>query len=372
MPKLSDTFLHLLGTALETPGNVLQTLTEMTPAGRSARAEYDLAKQQQDENLNESRQIQARQNINTLASLNASNNAQPPDFIGPHPQGSFQVPPNQASLVGITPGTTFEPVQQSVLSREPNAKTGQFANVVTPLDRGQTFKEVSKDPFDSASRMRLGEQTDQFNERRWERLGTAVNALTAGSRKALGAAATANMRSDRALETLSDPKATPQDLFNVVSDIQGIYKNGAPDEMSLKYGQYKNLWSDLANIGTYLSGNPAPAEVPKIQERLKRVVLGLKAVDNKVIDDNLGINKVIFRPLIKGDPGRWADLVSSVNQSTIGASQAPPLLGQGMGGAQPQASPMIGETIRVRNKQTGVTGSMPKATFNPSLYDPIQ
>lgn len=336
MAKLSDIFLHLLGGTLEGASGI-------TP---KVKADLDLRKS-----------VEARENLKTLSGINENYNAHDPGFVGPLIQGSLRPDPNTLTSLGVQPGTTFEPIPRTTVTPSLNPKTNTVTYSSRPLARGETLEK----PSNYLGSYRLGEQRDQFDERRWERLGNAVNALTAGSRKALGVAATANMRSDRALETLSDPKATPQDLFNVVADIQGIYKGGSPDEMSLKYGQYKNLWADLANIGTYLSGSPQPAEVPKVQQRLKQVVTSLKAVDNKVIDDNLGINKIIFRPLIKNDPNRWQDLVTAINQSTVGVSQTP-LLGGGSAPAAPQlGGPGAGGggsgqagTIRFRDSQGGM------------------
>lgn len=83
-------------------------------------------------------QREARANIQTLASLNEGTNALPPDFIGPHPQGSFQIPEDQARLIGLTPGMTYEPLNKSEIFPTRDINSGAIKTDTIPVPRGAT------------------------------------------------------------------------------------------------------------------------------------------------------------------------------------------------------------------------------------------
>lgn len=157
---------------------------------------------------------------------------------------------------------------------------------------------------------------DNVDQQNWIKLGHDVNALNAGSRKALGIAASNNMRADRLLRTAQNPDATPEDIHNMTADIQGIYKGGVPDEISLKHGAYHTLRNDIAKVGELLSSNPQAVHTPEVVAHLAKITKELKEIDNKVISDNLGINHVIYKPLIEKDPARWQDLTNSIMGTT--------------------------------------------------------
>lgn len=182
--------------------------------------------------------------------------------------------------------------------------------------------KVGREQAQANKELALSEKQDQFDERRWERLGAAVNQLNAGSRKAIGVAATANMRADRLLETARDPNVTPQDIQNMIADLQGVYKGGVPDQIMLAHGNYPSLVQELARISGIISNTPAAAKSPEIVNRLVKVTKEIKAVDNKVIGDNLGVNEVVFKELIAKDPSRWEALKNRVMSSTEAPSEA--------------------------------------------------
>lgn len=162
--------------------------------------------------------------------------------------------------------------------------------------------------------IQLGMRQDQFDQGQWVKLGNAVNALTAGSRKALGIAATNNMRADRAIETIDNPKLvkSPQLVTQLVQDVSGIYKGGVPDEVSLKHSMYPNLMGDLAKLQSYLSSQPESGATKALLNQVREQVLSLKQIDNQAIEKNLGISAVEFEPIIKKDPARWQRMTGAV------------------------------------------------------------
>lgn len=162
----------------------------------------------------------------------------------------------------------------------------------------------------------MGYRQDNQDQNNWVKLGDRVNALNAGSRKALGISASNNMRADRLIQTANQGKLSPQDVSNLTADLQGIYKGGTPDETMQKHGNYATLQQDAGRILGYITSNAGNANSPEVVQHLKKLAIELKQIDNKVITDNLGINAVTFKPLIQKDPGRWHDMVNAVDETT--------------------------------------------------------
>jgi hypothetical protein len=207
---------------------------------------------------------------------------------------------------------------------DPKIKNLSAAQIATTLPEVEKYmaKQLGMEQLKASKDIALSEKQSQFDERRWERLGSAVNQLNAGSRKALGVAATANMRADRLLETARDPNVTPQDIQNMIADLQGVYKGGVPDQIMLQHGNYPSMVQELAKIQGIITNSPAAAKSPDIINRLVKVTREIKAVDNKVIGDNLGVNEVIFQELIQKDPARWESLKNRIMESTTTPSES--------------------------------------------------
>jgi len=231
-----------------------------------------------------------------------------------------------------------------------NLSAAQIATTLPEVEKymakqlGMEQVKMGREQAQASKELALSEKQSQFDSRQWERLGAHVNQLEAGSRKALGVAATANMRADRLLETARDPNVTPQDIQNLIADLQGVYKGGVPDQIMLAHGNYPSLVQELAKIQGIITNTPAAAKSPEIVARLVKVTREIKAVDNMVISSNLGINKVIFRDLIKKDPERWDDLVTQV----MGATQTPSeAQGKAPAAATPGASTMTNQPTQI-------------------------
>lgn len=169
----------------------------------------------------------------------------------------------------------------------------------------------------------LSEKEDQFNQRRWERFGAAVNPMNAGSRRALGVAAVNNMRADRLLATAGNKTVTSQDYANIIADLQGIYKGGVPDQQMMKHGDYPSIQRRAGEILGMLSGNPQAIKTPKLMQHLEELTRELKDVDNKVINDNMGFNSVIFDELKKSDPAKFERAMSALSEMSVGVADNP-------------------------------------------------
>ncbi len=211
--------------------------------------------------------------------------------------------------------------------------------------------------------LNVGVRQDQWTETQWQKLTDKVNLLNAGSRKALGVAATNNMRADRLLITAADPNATTQDIANIVSDIQAVYKGGVPDQVSLAHGDYKTFNRKVSEVLTYITSKPQSARSPEVLARLTQIAKELKDVDNKVVRDNLGINAIGFEKIIKDDPERWAALGSAVMESTVNPPVSEP-------GAKPPVESGAGVKSEIKQKQKdGRTAVFDKETKKFLRYE---
>ena len=188
------------------------------------------------------------------------------------------------------------------------------------LPPGQKPGPVLRAPAAPAS----GGWTPQKTEGSWVKLADKVNSLRQSSRSAVGAAAIANQRADRALQVLGDKGASPQQLDYAMTDLAAIFQNGSPHETALNRQQYNTLKTKFINLKTFLTANPAAENQPEIQKQLGETVTEIKRVDNKIISDNMGIEGIAFEGLIKRNPDRWQRMMSAVTATTSGVSDSTP------------------------------------------------
>jgi hypothetical protein len=173
--------------------------------------------------------------------------------------------------------------------------------------------------------IRHKEQEDQFDAKMLERIGKAVNVLSTGSKLVVTLAAKANMQSDRAMQVLINPKATNEDIQGLaVTDIAALMKGGVPDKELIKSNTYNSLSKKFSDVMTFITATPQAANTPAIRQKLIEVVKGLKQIDNKIIQDNLGIEAVVYEPFIKRHPDTWQRLTEAVGKTTQGLSDVPP------------------------------------------------
>ncbi len=142
-------------------------------------------------------------------------------------------------------------------------------------------------------------------EDRWLKLDQYSNALRQSSRSALGQSGIANARAGRAIDILTSKDITQDPyVFDLVNtDIQGVMKGAAPDEVQLK-GKYSNLQTALASLWAKTTSKPVEINQPGVKSQLLSILKGLRDIDNNVIDKNLGVSKVTFKPILVADPDR--------------------------------------------------------------------
>ncbi len=198
---------------------------------------------------------------------------------------------------------------------------GQAMNVM-PDENGvfnapEGFKEKSMAVADKwvAPRIAANDiKKEQFDETQWNKLGKSVNTLSQGARSAAGMAAVGNQRAARALALLDAPNMDSVLLKYVEADLAGIMQGGAPHEQMLRSQGYDNLVTDWAKLKQKVLAEPQSLKIPEIRQQLKETIQGIVAVDNDVLDTNVGINKETFLKAVKQDPERFNRLVGQVNK----------------------------------------------------------
>jgi hypothetical protein len=200
--------------------------------------------------------------------------------------------------------------------------------------------------YTSDGGIQLSPKQKQWDEQHWPALVKLMNPLTASSRGAVGVAASSNMRADRALERLNDPKVMPDEIQRlVVTDIMAIMKGGVPDAEQLRAGLLKTFGQELQTRLQHWSDNPQQYNNQAVKEQLKRIVLGLKQIDNNVINQNAGMGAASYIGLIGRHPDWWQQVQGAVSEivPSVPASA----------GEQPTSHPQDSEAIQWAKTHVG-------------------
>lgn len=139
----------------------------------------------------------------------------------------------------------------------------------------------------------------------------------------VGQAAMGNSRADRALTTLADPKITAQQIQSVVNDFAGIMQGGAPHADAMKELGFNTLASDWANLSTRIRSSPQSANQPDVVAKLKQMVMDIKEVDNKIIQNNLDTFEQTNSDYIERNPEKWNKIKASVMRGTLAPGDSP-------------------------------------------------
>lgn len=158
---------------------------------------------------------------------------------------------------------------------------------------------------------------DQFLEGQWNKLGKQVNSLDKGSRTSVGMAAVGNQRAARALEILDDPKMDTVLKKYVEADLAGIMQGGAPHEQMLRQQGYDNLVTKWAQLKQQITSEPQAIKVPEIRQQLRDAITGIMAVDNEILDLNVGIAKEQYLQAVQSDPKRFERMVGVADQAKV-------------------------------------------------------
>src|SRR5260221_2326198 len=177
---------------------------------------------------------------------------------------------------------------RSLSSIDPD--TGQ--PIITPKQRQQDEKSLSQ----------LTRQIDPYIAMR----GTLIGTSSKG-----------NARSNRALKITNDSKATPQQLSAAIVDLAGIMANGTPHDLAMRQQNYGTLYTDIANMKTYLESKPQAANQPEVQQNIRQMIKEIVSVDNDVITNNIGIVESMNSDQVGRNRKSWDSAVSKIKKSLI-------------------------------------------------------
>lgn len=321
--KLSDTFLELLGGALEGASG-------MTPEVKA-----ELALRQS---------ASARDNLSTLATMNEKYNAHPAGFVGPLGQGSFTPPSDMSRLVGISPGTSFEPIPESkmVLSEQPN---GKFTPQTFAVPRG-TSAQVAPNPLLRAVAGK-GKQLDK----EWADLETAIN--PGGFRNRTMQQNLTKKQSAEAVITLlnqagNNPNAMQSpELAQSVATLLQSGGGGHAAQEQLNALTPHSLKGDIMKQLGYFANQPYSLDQQPFFDSLRQTALREgKLRGSQILQEQIS-RLPKFEHLRSEDPGRFTRILKghNVDETQIGSDGAyagADILGGGAPSAGSGSAPMLG------------------------------
>src|SRR5260221_4883084 len=182
---------------------------------------------------------------------------------------------------------------RSLSSIDPD--TGQ--PIITPKQRQQDEKSLSQ----------LTRQIDPYIAMRGTLIGTSAQG---------------NARANRALKITNDSKATPKHLSAAIVDLAGKMPNGTPHDLAMRQQNYGLLYTDIANMKTYLESKPQAANQPEVQQNIRQMIKDIVSVDNDVITNNIGIVESMNSDLVGRNRKSWDSAVSKIKKSLIGGGEA--------------------------------------------------
>lgn len=337
MAKLSDVFLRLLGGTLE-------GISGMTP---EVKAHQALAQQEADThrlsafaNLNKDYNINFRTGDippQTAGLSNVTSNIQQPQISSGtipvpgmsgytmSPREQTYIPATQNASGDVTPGTPFTAPR--------GAKIIMGKSATSPVDRekakNQAKIEREKPKAFGSFQNTMREYDNMIKEAEAVRDDSSLGYAT-GMLAPLGSVpATGAKRASARLETLKS-----KTLLNVLSSLKQLSTNGGSGFGQLSEKEGQAIQSSVSSLDRKLG-------TKDLQDSLNRFINEMKS---------------------------RKDVLRNTFQDTYGGSLDMP---DAKSGSQNTSSPALGTTIRVRNKQTGQTGSMPSANFDPNTYDQL-
>jgi hypothetical protein len=183
----------------------------------------------------------------------------------------------------------------------------------TPEEKDEAKKVLERaERQEAGTQARLGFFKERFAEMTWQKLQDKINTSNAPAARAIGQAAVNNMRADRALKLLDQSTGLTAGEYDIVSsDLAAIFKGGVPDVLSLEHQRYSTLAADFAKLKQYLLSRPEEIETTQIQERLKKITMEVKEIDNGIIMNYMDSVAAGYEPFIASDPARFGRMVNA-------------------------------------------------------------
>lgn len=110
-----------------------------------------------------------------------------------------------------------------------------------------------------------------------------------------------NLRADRALAILNDPRANWAALNGWVStDFAGIMQGGAPQKEQILESQFPNWRAKISQIRTYVGSEPKGAIPEGFRDYMRHFITGVKDIDNEYLQKNAQFQQTMLGPTIRG------------------------------------------------------------------------
>lgn len=179
----------------------------------------------------------------------------------------------------------------------------------------------------------LSEKDAQFWENQWKsRIANKLDPYMTSSRTAIGVALQSLNRCVRALETLSKPPVTKQDLQQVIIEIGNIYKGGSPDQAQVLATTYKSLYGDFMDWAQSKIGQTEDAVPNDILNHIVMRIRDLEDNSRNVVMSAIAAAEALNKTVISHFPDEWEDFKAVINKALTDAYNPQP---NGMPGATP-------------------------------------
>src|SRR5258708_7070293 len=177
---------------------------------------------------------------------------------------------------------------------------GDALNKITGV---ASSKARNKAMTDKAEVWNRAIDTKQINELT-KRIG-----LTSKQQSALQ---TNNLRADRAIEILSNPSITWQELALGEVDLAGIMQGGVPHIDEVKNTHFPGWQQNWASWKTYATGHPTENVPDPIRKKVLGLVQDVVQIDNKFLNANKDFSKSMIAPTIRGGIGQFQDPINKM------------------------------------------------------------
>lgn len=225
--------------------------------------------------------------------------------------------PEDVKGLSATQLQPMETLHEKVYGVDANTKERLLAADIA----AQARRDVA-DTNASNRSLQLGEKTDQFNQREWDKILKENDPNVATSRSAIGMIGKSNINANRAITTLSKPMVTNQEAGNAMADLAAIYQGGSPTQFGMSHQQYSTIYGKVKDLLQTVTGKPQDALPDAIKKRLLSVLSDMKADNTKILKHQLDQVEKSKSKIIKAFPEDWKGFRQSIEGNFAPEAQA--------------------------------------------------
>lgn len=253
----------------------------------------------------------------------------------------------QAGINGLNPLQESEMVKnyamaekyKNTLSGKPtasiwrNSVTGQMTDDPAAA-QGPEWKEYKTSQGDVLNRLAgqgsANARNDAMNKRTeaWNRSidNRQINQLVKNigiTPKQQSALQQNNLRADRAIQLLSKPSITWQELALGEIDLAGIMQGGVPHVDEVKNTHFPGWQEQWARWQTYATGHPTENVPDPIKQKVLNLVTDVIQIDNKFLEANRNFNQRMIGPTIRGGTKQFDPAIKEMTDTLTSKDQRP-------------------------------------------------